>query len=66
MPKHAMKGVPDIIVIKSPTGQFVGLEVKTAEGRLRPEQADFGRTAKSVGGAYHVVRSIDDVQRLGL
>ncbi|CAN0470768.1 unnamed protein product, partial [Phaeothamnion confervicola] len=65
MPKHAMKGVPDIILIKKGTGQFVGLEVKTQDGRLRPEQAEFGRATIAAGGAYHVVRSIDDVQALG-
>jgi hypothetical protein len=40
---HALKGVPDIILIKPPHGQFVGLEVKRQGGRLSPEQKEFGR-----------------------
>jgi hypothetical protein len=65
MPKHAMKGVPDIILIKE-GGQFVGLEVKRPGGAASPEQLDFQRHAKERGAAYHIVRSIDDVQSLGL
>lgn len=63
MPAHALKGVPDIILIKS--GQFIGLEVKTDIGRLSPDQVEFARRSKEAGAIYHVVRSIDDVQRLG-
>lgn len=66
MPKHSKKGVPDIILIKQPGGQFVGLEVKTQTGKLSPEQAEFGRKAIGAGAEYHLVRSIDDVQALGL
>jgi AraC-like DNA-binding protein len=38
MPKHARKGVPDITLIRKPDGRYVGIEVKTATGRLSPEQ----------------------------
>jgi hypothetical protein len=31
MPKYAMRGVPDVIVIRD--GEFIGLEVKTDVGR---------------------------------
>jgi hypothetical protein len=31
-----------------------------------PEQHDFARNVVLAGGEYHVARSIDDVQRLGL
>ena len=64
MPKHSLKGVTDIIVIKD--GDFIGLEVKRETGRLSSEQVDFAQRCKSAGGTYHVVRSIDDVQRMGL
>jgi hypothetical protein len=66
MPKHSKKGVPDIIIIKQPTGQFVGLEVKREEGKQSPDQKDFERESKAAGAQYHVVRSIDDVIALGL
>jgi DNA-binding CsgD family transcriptional regulator len=62
--KHAMKGVPDIIIIRQ--AQFVGLQVKREDGRLSPEQLEFQKRCEEAGGRYHVVRSIDDVQALGL
>lgn len=64
MPKYTMKGLPDIIVIKD--GKFIGLEVKTDTGRLSTDQVEFGRAANDAGVQYEVVRSIDDVVRLGL
>jgi hypothetical protein len=65
MPKHALKGVPDIILIK-PGGRFVGLEVKTETGRVSVDQLAFATNCRIVGGEYHVVRSIDDARALGL
>jgi hypothetical protein len=64
MPTYAMRGVPDIIVIKA--GQFIGLEVKADRGRLSADQMTFSDCARRAGAQYHVVRSIDDVQRIGL
>ena len=64
MPKYTMKGLPDIIVVKD--GKFIGLEVKTDTGRLSTDQVEFGRAAKNAGARYEVVRSIEDVQKLGL
>lgn len=37
--------------------QFVGLEVKTPTGRIRPEQENFLRVLKAAGGLGGVVRS---------
>jgi hypothetical protein len=37
--------------------QFVGLEVKSATGRIRPEQENFLRVLKASGGLCGVVRS---------
>lgn len=58
------KGIPDIIVIKA--GRFIGIEVKTDEGRLSPDQVEFGRECVRNGGEYVVARSIDDIQRAGI
>jgi hypothetical protein len=66
MHTHALKGVPDIIVIKPPSGQFVALEVKRPEGRLSVEQKEFEAACQARGGQYHVVHSIEEVQALGL
>lgn len=64
MPKYSIKGVPDIIVIKD--GYFIGLEVKRAKTKQSPDQKEFERRCKESGAEYWVVRSIDDVQEIGL
>lgn len=65
LPKHSRRGVPDIIVIKQ--GQFIGLEVKTSKGRLSKSQKDFRDDVRNIGCAeYEIVRSVEDVQSLGL
>lgn len=66
MPKHSLRGVPDIILIKQGYGQFVGLEVKRKDGNLSVEQMDFRDKCAKIGAGYYVVRSIEDVQALGL
>jgi hypothetical protein len=65
-PKYGMKGVPDILLIRKPTGRMYGIEVKAPNGKISPDQADFGRKLIECGGEYLVARSIDDVQRAGL
>lgn len=64
LPKYTPRGLPDIIVIQG--GTFVGLEVKTPVGKQSPEQKEFEANVKKHGGRYHVVRSIEDVQAIGL
>jgi hypothetical protein len=64
LPKHTPRGVPDIIVVKD--GHAIFLEVKNEGGRLTTDQRDFGTAAMVAGATYEVVRSIDDVQALGL
>ncbi len=63
MPKFSKKGVPDIILIKN--GIFYGLEVKD-KSKQSEDQRLFEIGCKIAGGQYHIVRSIDDVQKLGL
>lgn len=57
-------GSPDIVVVKD--GYFIGLEVKAGSGRLSPIQKEFHQMLKDNGAECHVVRSIDDVQEIGL
>lgn len=52
------EGLPDIVVIVPPNGKVVGLEVKSAKGRLRPSQVSFKERLTSVGGSFLVVRSL--------
>jgi hypothetical protein len=42
------------------------LEVKTDKGKPSPDQLEFGRLVAAANARYHVVRSIDDVEALGL
>jgi len=64
MPKHAMRGVSDIIVVH--VGRPYFLEVKRPKTSQSPEQKEFQKRAETAGALYAVVRSIEDVQALGL
>lgn len=65
MPFGALKGVPDIIVVDK-TGHFVGLEVKASKGVLSQDQIAFRRRCLENGSEYHVIRSVEQLQELGL
>ncbi len=64
MPKYSMTGVPDIIVIRD--GIFVGLEVKRQGAKLSDSQKTFRDKCIEAGAEYHVVSSIDEVEKIGL
>ena len=64
MPKFTPKGLPDIVVIKN--GKYIGLEVKRKGQNLREEQVAIGKLIMKAGGDYFMVRSISDVQEIGL
>lgn len=64
LPKYTPRGLPDIIVVWG--GMFIGLEVKTKIGKQSPDQKVFESLVKKHGGKYFVVRSIEDVQAIGL
>ncbi len=55
-------GISDIIVIVPPTGRILGLEVKSANGTLRPVQRQFKAKLEASGGLYEVVRSLGQAQ----
>lgn len=50
---------PDTI---HPRSQFVGLELKTATGRLSPEQIECHAAIRRAGGLVFVCRSVEDVE----
>lgn len=64
MVKLGTVGLPDIIAVVPPSGRFLGLEVKSATGKLRPAQEAFQRQLEATGGVYEVVRSVEDVERV--
>ena len=43
---------------------FLSIEVKTATGRLRPEQQQWLDAVQAAGGIAGVARSVEDAQRL--
>ena len=51
-------GSPDIVCVIN--GQYVGLEVKNSTGKQSPHQLQFHQSLEQAGGAYYVVRSLDD------
>jgi hypothetical protein len=63
MPKPSMSGVPDIIVVH--VGRPCFLEVKRPGTYQSPDQHQFQEDEERAGAQY-AVRSIDDVQSLGL
>lgn len=56
------KGIPDIIGIYQ--GKPLFLEIKTATGKVSPDQEIFLKNVNAAGGIGAVVRSIDDVVEL--
>ncbi len=60
--KLGESGLPDIVCVVPPTGHLLGLEVKSAKGKLRPDQVTFRDRLKAVGGTYEVVRSLAQAQ----
>lgn len=53
------EGLPDIVVIVPPSGRLLGLEVKSAKGKLRPGQLAFKKRCEATGATYKVVRSLE-------
>lgn len=64
LPKYTPRGLPDIIVVAG--GQFIALEVKSAIGRQSPDQKITQQDIERHGGKYFLVRSVDDVIKIGL
>jgi hypothetical protein len=64
LPKHTPSGIPDILAIKD--GRAIFLEVKAEKGKQSDAQKEFERNAVTAGAQYAIVRSIEDVQAIGL
>jgi hypothetical protein len=64
MPKYTPKGMSDIFVLYGVRSYF--LEVKRPGSCQTPEQREFQKRAEFAGAIYAVVRSVEDVQQLGL
>lgn len=51
-------GSPDIIVVHN--GRYIGFEIKDIKGKQSESQKLFQQSLEEAGGAYHVIRSIDE------
>lgn len=64
LPKHTPRGISDLVVVKDGVVYF--LEVKRSGTCQTADQREFEASATAAGAVYRVVRSIEDVQVLGL
>jgi hypothetical protein len=55
-------GCADISLVLPTHGTFVGLEVKSARGKIRPDQITYAKCLTDNGGKYFIVRSLEDAQ----
>lgn len=58
------KGFPDLFGYRKSDGRIIFLEVKTRNGRLRPEQQRFLEQVQKDGCIAGVVRSVDEARSL--
>lgn len=58
MIRFGATGSPDIIVVIN--GRYIGFEIKDVKGKQSESQIAFQEALEQAGGAYHVIRSIDD------
>ena len=63
MPKYGRKGTPDIFLLLPK--RVIFLEVKSGQGYLSKEQEELQNMCKQLDIEYYVVKSLDDVQKLG-
>ena len=54
-------GAPDLVAIKG--DRYLLLEIKAGKDRMNDNQKAFRAMVEAVRGAYHVIRSIDDVTK---
>ena len=59
------KGSSDVIGLAK-DGRFLAVEVKTATGRVRPEQETFIAAVRRAGGRAGVARSVGDAVKIAL
>jgi len=65
MPKYALRGIPDVIVITD-GGYVVFLEIKRPKAKQSPDQLIFEKRCIEKGAEYHVITSVEQLKPLGL
>lgn len=60
--RFGIPGISDLIVCYQ--GRFIALEIKTEKGRQTDKQKKFESAVKQRGGEYHVVRSVEEAEKI--
>lgn len=55
-------GSADLVGLLAPEGRWFALELKTAKGRVTPEQVQWLSLVRRMGGFGAVVRSVDEAK----
>jgi len=64
MAPNPLKGFPDIMTFSiHDTGRMIGIEVKSAIGKLNPQQIEWRDRLLALGVLHCVARSIEDVKQ---
>lgn len=61
---YTPRGLPDAVVVHE--GRFIGIEFKREDGKPSHEQVECAQRILKAGGDYHIVRSLDDLVKIGL
>lgn len=55
-------GGADLLGVFAPSGRFIAAEIKTQQGKQTDEQKRFEQLVTKLGGAYAVLRSVEDAR----
>lgn len=58
---YGIRGVPDFVVCHK--GRFVGIETKSSKGPRKAWQEAVGALIVQAGGAYFVIRSLEELKK---
>lgn len=57
-------GAPDLVGILAPSGRFVGIECKSAKGRVSAHQKEWLLRAASLGALVGIVRTVAEAETM--
>jgi hypothetical protein len=60
--KNSQKGAPDIILCKN--GLWLGLEIKSPDGKQSPDQKIAEKEIRDAGGHYFLIKTIDEFNKI--
>ena len=59
---NSKKGSPDLVLCKN--GLWLGIECKSTDGRVSPDQRQAEKDIERAGGKYFVVRTIQEFDKI--